>query len=99
MLISESLHPLLSGFTLDISQGMWWLTVEDYAASGPSGSLIALAAELDALSECAEKDSSLADALIEVGCYYWPGHDAGHRGWLRAVATRLREKAAIKFSR
>jgi hypothetical protein len=92
MQIPASLHGLLSGFTLDVSPSMWWAIVDEYVDSEPNANCAALAAELESLAATTEESAALADALVEIGCYYWPGHGTSHRVWLQAVAARLRER-------
>jgi hypothetical protein len=94
MQIPAALHPLLTAFTLDVPPNTWWATVDEYVGSESNAELEALAAEVESLSESSEEDAALGEALVRIGCYYWPGHGTTYRVWLQALAARLRERAA-----
>lgn len=55
---------------------------------------MALAEELDRIAAASEDDECLGAALLEAGCYYWPGDNKSYATWLHEVAARIRRKVA-----
>lgn len=94
MQIPAALHPLLGSFSLEIPSALWWCVVDEYLEGTAKSSAIPVAEQLEALAAVTESDQALSEALIEVGCYYWPALGTSQRAWLLAVAARLRERAS-----
>jgi CdiI immunity protein len=46
------------------------------------------------LSQAAVSDDELSQKLQALGCYYWPGSEAGYRSWLKELAAYLFAVAA-----
>jgi hypothetical protein len=93
MQVPAALHPLLGSFALEISSAMWWCVVDEYLEGTAASSAIPVAEQLESLAAVSESDQALSEALVEVGCYYWPAPGTSQREWLLAVAARLRERA------
>jgi hypothetical protein len=53
-----------------------------------------VAGELLNLSESHSTESELSAQMQALGCYYWPGSDAGYRPWLKELAAHMLALAA-----
>ena len=74
---------------------MWWAVVDEYVESGVAENFEDVGAKIEALAATEEDDEVLLNALVEVGCFYWPRAGESQRDWLRDVASRLRESGSV----
>lgn len=94
MLIPDSVLPLLASFTPSVPNDTWWVVLEEYVQAQPGKTLSAQAKEIAKLSEHEASDDELAEALVDIGCYHWPGSKNGYREWLKELAARIDDHVA-----
>jgi len=95
-LIPEPASALLSLFTIDVSPGAWWLVVNEFCEVSSSAEILAAVKAIEDLSLIADANANFGDALIEIGCYYWPGDGVSYAAWLKDLAGRLRDEVDRK---
>lgn len=72
-----------------------WKDVAQYFASEvPADTTLRIAAAIEKLSLSQLSDKGLSQVVQDMGCYYWPGADAGYRDWLAQLALELRRHLA-----
>ena len=67
-----------------------WQGVAEHFAKDSGEQLIhQVATAVHVLSQAAVSDHELSQKLQALGCYYWPGSEAGFRLWLKELAAYL----------
>lgn len=68
----------------------WEDVARRFVAESGENTASLVAEQITLLTNQAESDAKLAEAVESFGCYYWPGSVAEMRTWLRDLSVALK---------
>ena len=88
----SSLHTLLGGYFFQTWEYMYGSpegVVKEFIKESPKECVEGALYELDCLLSMFPDEQELSDAVLDLGCEYYPGDDVPYSQWLQELKTML----------